>query len=157
MTRIWMVLLICLAIAHIPVSANTPQDAWQRIITRDSGIPFPEEITCISEKVFHCGFDTGTCDGGIHDYPRDYSARNIYINFSTKTTIIDKGTAKEKRGTLGYIGATTYLIDQGYSPVHVGYIITFSYHGRHIVMIWQSPYTIRPAVQAQFGQCIVIK
>jgi hypothetical protein len=157
MTRIWMALLICLAIAQIPVCADTSRNAWERIITRGSGIPFPEEITCISEKVFHCGFDTGKCEGGINDYPRDYSARNIYINFSTKTTIIDKGTEKAKRGTLGYIGATTYLIDQGDSPFDVGYITTFSYHQKHLVMIWQSPYTIRPAVQAQFGQCIVIK
>src|SRR5215510_9592549 len=135
MTRVWMALLICLATSPISVSANGPRDSWQSHITLMTGVPFPEEITCISEKVFHCGFDTGKCEGGINDYPRDYSARNIYINFSTKTTIIDKGTEKAKRGTLGYIGATTYLIDQGDSPFDVGYITTFSYHQKHLVMI----------------------
>src|SRR5262245_38073652 len=125
MTRVWMALLICLATSPISVSANGPRDSWQSHITLMTGVPFPEEITCITEKVFHCGFDTGKCEGGISDYPRGYSTRNIYVNFSTKTTIIDKGTDKEKHGTLSYLGDTTFLIRLGEFPNSLGYIVTF--------------------------------
>lgn len=137
--------------------ADTPAEQWDKWIGIETKSSYPEELICTTEKVFQCGFDTQKCNDGVSDYPKNYSSQKIKINFKKKTVDFDINNNTESSDELHFIGTTTYFSKLKKYPEQAGYILTFSNLGQEIVLVWEHPYVIRPAVQAHFGYCQITK
>ena len=155
---ILVVLILPIQVLATGVTGPTSEDqkkSWDYSIGRMTGINFPQQMTCITEKLFECGFDTLSCGRGISDYPKDYTYKRMYFDFTKMRVIVDKGVKNEESvGDLGYIGRSTYSITQD-KRREAGLVVIFSSHEEEIYFTWIGMNPLRPSVQAHSGRCVV--
>ena len=152
-------LLTLTAFVFLPIASADVEDMkqrWDLNITLMTGIEFPNQITCFTEKVFNCNFDTDSCQDGETDYPKDFPAQSWYFDFPKMRVTMDKGTQdQESEGNLRYLGGTTYLMVLDKYPHHTGWVASFSYNETEVNLSWYVPISLGIAIQGHSGRCVV--
>ena len=152
-------LLTLTAFVFLPIASADVEDMkqrWDLNITLMTGIEFPNQITCFTEKVFNCNFDTDNCQDGVIDYPKDFLAQSWYFDFPKMRVTMDKGTQdQESEGNLRYLGGTTYLMVLDKYPHHTGWVASFSYNETEVNLSWYVPISLGIAIQGHSGRCAV--
>ena len=132
------------------------QERWDANITLMTGIDFPDQIKCLTEKMFSCNFDTEHCEDGVHDYPKDFPAQSWDFDFQKMRLTMDKGSdGQESEGDLRYLGGTTYLMSLDKYPHKPGWVASFSSLEKQIYLNWYLPSTLGIVIQGHTGTCEV--
>lgn len=143
----------------LPVaSADTAvmKQRWDSNIALYTGVEFPNRITCLTEKMFNCSFDTENCRDGVDDYPTDFPAQTWSFNFPDMRVTMDEGmTGKESTGNLRYLGGTTYLMALDKYPQKTGWVASFSHLEEQVYLTWYLPTSFGIAIQGHSGRCTV--
>jgi hypothetical protein len=152
-------LLALTAFLFLPVASAdmaTMKQRWDLDIALMTGIEFPDQITCFTEKMFNCNFDTDNCQDGRRDYPKDFPAQSWYFDFLKMRVTMDKGTQdQESEGDLRYLGGTTYLMALDKFPNRTGWVASFSYLETQVKLSWYLPISLGIAIQGHSGRCVV--
>ncbi len=143
---------LCLPVANADMA--TMEQRWNSSITLMTGIEFPQQITCLTEKVFNCSFDTENCGDAISDYRKDLPAQSWHFDFGNMRVTMDKG-AQGEEGDLRYLGGTTYLMALDEYPELTGWIASFSHYETQVHLAWYVPSSLGIAIQGHSGRCIV--
>lgn len=150
-------LLSLAAFLFLPVAGadmDAMQERWDSNITLMTGIEFPNQIKCLTEKMFSCNFDTENCEDGVHDYRKDFPAQSWDFDFQKMRVTMDKGTSdQESEGDLRHLGGTTYLMALDKYPHKPGWVASFSYHEKQVYLNWYLPSTLGIVIQGHSGTC----
>ena len=153
---VFTVLMPALFLSIASADMATMKQRWDSNITLMTGIEFPNQITCLTEKVFNCSFDTSNCQDEVRDYRKDFPAQSWYFNFQEMSVTMDKGTHdQESEGDLRYLGGTTYRMDLDEYPHVSGLLASFSYYEHQVYLTWYVPSSLGIAIQGHSGRCIV--
>ena len=152
----FMVLMSVLFLSIDSADMATMKQRWDSNITLMTGIEFPTQITCLTEKVFNCSFDTENCQDDVRDYRKDFPAQSWYFDFLEMRVTMDKGNHdQESEGNLHYLGGTTYHMALDEYPHLTGLLASFSYHERQVYLTWYVPTSLGIAIQGHSGRCVV--
>ena len=158
----WLVirrLLPLTAFLFVPIGSAdmaTMKQRWDSNITLMTGIAFPNQIYCLTEKVFSCSFDTENCKDDIRGYRKDFPAQSWYFDFPKMRVTMDKGDGdQESEGDLRYLGGTTYLMALDKYPQLTGWIASFSYQEKQVYLTWYLSSSLGIAIQGHSGRCEV--
>ena len=134
----------------------TMKERWDMHITLMTGIEFPNQISCMTEKVFNCSFDTENCQDPLNDYRKDFPAQSWFFDFPKMRVTMDKGTQyQESEGDLRYLGGTTYLMALDEHPELPGWVASFSSQEKQVYLTWYVPVSLGIAIQGHSGRCEV--